>query len=358
MVVAGLTVLVVNAGSSSTKLRVVADGAVVAATDDGALEDFIAEAGTVDAVGHRVVHGGSRFTAPTIIDADVRAALEALAPLAPLHQPAALALIDRAGALLPEVPSVACFDTAFHATLTEAARTYAVSRAWTERWQLRRYGFHGLSHSWAAQRGVELAGVHPSGARIVTCHLGAGSSLCAVVGGRSVDTTMGFTPGEGVVMARRSGSVDPGLVLWLLQEAGLSVGEVARGLLEEGGLFGLAGTADMREVLAAAARGDIDAERALAVWGQSVLRGVGAMIASAGGVDVLVFTGGIGEHVPRLRNAVCAHLGWAGIDLDDEANDRATSDAVVSASGSAVAVTVVTAREELQIARMVTEVLG
>lgn len=211
-------VLVVNAGSSTVKLSVLdrRDAVVCAATiecadtiPDGAVSGFLRGAGSVEAVGHRVVHGGSDFVGPTRVDAGVVARIAALAPLAPLHQGRALAGIDAVRRALPEVPAVACFDTAFHRTLPPEASTYALPEAWRTRWGLRRYGFHGLSHAYAARRACELAGLEPASARVVSCHLGAGASLAAVRGGASVDTTMGFTPVEGLVMATRAGDVDP-----------------------------------------------------------------------------------------------------------------------------------------------------
>ena len=288
-----MRVAVINAGSSSLKLSVVDD-------DDHATElESLADVGAVDAdaVGHRVVHGGERFTEPVVIDQDVERALADLVPLAPLHQPAALEGIRAAKEALPGVPQVACFDTAFHSTLPAAASTYAVPRAWA----VRRFGFHGLSHQWAAGQAAAL------GRRVVSCHLGAGASLAAVVDGRCVDTTMGFTPLEGLVMAARSGTVDPGLVLWLQTERGLSADEVGDGLERHGGLVALAGTADMREVLA---RDDAEARHAIAVYVHSLCRHVGAMAASAGGLDALVFTGRIGERAAPIRAAVVDRLGW------------------------------------------------
>jgi acetate kinase len=246
-------------------------------------EDLAAELtalGAPDAVGHRIVHGGQRFREPVLIDADVEAALRELTALAPLHQPNSIAALDAVQAALPEVPAIACFDTAFHATLTAAAATYAIPREWRERWGVRRYGFHGLSHAWASRR----AGA----GRVVTCHLGAGASLAAVRDGRCLDTTMGFTPLDGLVMATRSGSLDPGLLLWLLQETGMAERELAEAREHQSGLLALAGTADMREVLAGVEHGDPDASLALDV---DVHRaGIAAMAAALGGLDTLVFT--------------------------------------------------------------------
>ncbi|HEX2192786.1 MAG TPA: propionate/acetate kinase, partial [Acidimicrobiales bacterium] len=320
-----MRVLVVNAGSSTLKLSLVGpDDSVAAETEVeaerssfgvDALRDFVAGLDGVDAVGHRVVHGGSRFTRPTVVDGTVVDAVAALTPLAPLHQPGAVAGLRAVAELLPDVPAVACFDTAFHAGLEAAAATYALPLEWRERWGLRRFGFHGLSHAWAVTRAAELlGGAGDPHLRVVSCHLGAGSSLCAAVGGRSVDTTMGFTPAEGLVMATRSGSVDPGLVTWLVTDAGLDARAVSRALARESGLAGLAGgSGDMREVLARADGGDTAAGLARDVWLHRLCREVGAMAASCRGLDALVFTGGIGQHQAGLRAAAADALGFLGV---------------------------------------------
>jgi acetate kinase len=354
-----LRVLVVNAGSSSLKLRLLgpddsllaeADiAAPRAEVDEPALAAWVAGAGAIDAVGHRIVHGGERFRSPTRIDAEVVAALRELTDLAPLHQPKSLAALDAVTRALPDTPAVACFDTAFHATLPDAAATYAVPAAWRERWGVRRYGFHGLSHAYAARRAAAP--------RVVTCHLGAGASLCAVRDGRSVDTTMGFTPLEGLVMATRSGSVDPGLLLWLLERESVSVGEMAEALEHEAGLLALAGTADMREVLA---RADTDdrARLALDVYVHRLRAGIAAMVAALGGLDALVFTGGVGERAPAIRAATADGLGFLGVAIDPAANEAAgDADADVSAPGAAARTLVLHAREDLEIAGQVREVL-
>jgi acetate kinase len=252
---------------------------------------------------------------------------------------------------------VACFDTAFHATLPAAAATYALPAEWRERWGLRRYGFHGLSHAWAARRAAELTGRPASALRVITAHLGAGASLAAVLGGRSIDTTMGFTPLEGLVMATRSGSVDPGLLLWLQTSAGLTAEEVTDALEFRSGVHGLAGTADLREVVERAEQGDADAGLALDVYAHRARAGVAAMVAALGGVDVLVLTGGVGERSPAVRSAVVNGLGFLGLALDPERNRTAEPDADIGVTG-AVPVYVVAAREDLQIAAEVRTVLG
>src|SRR5919197_3944961 len=320
-----MRVLVVNAGSSSLKLRLLGpDDAVEAAPDVppddvAALEAAIAEMPRPDAVGHRVVHGGERFRAAVALDDGVVAALEELTDLAPLHQPLALAGIAAVGRALPGAPAVACFDTAFHATLPTAASTYALPAQWRERYGVRRYGFHGLSHAYASRRA--------DAPRVVSCHLGAGASLAAVRDGACVDTTMGFTPMEGLVMATRAGSVDPGLVLWLLRH-GLDVDALEQGLDREGGLRGLGGDADMRALLA---RDDPEARLAIDVYVHRLRAGVAAMAAALGGLDALVFAGGVGEHAPRVRAMAAAGLGFLGVELDAEANARASADAEIGA---------------------------
>jgi len=352
-------VLVVNAGSSSLKLGLLGpdDEVLVEAdipapraeVDEAALAEWVAGAGPVDAVGHRIVHGGERFRAATRIDAAVVAALRDLTDLAPLHQPKSLAALDAVTRALPEAPAVACFDTAFHATLPAAAATYAVPAAWRKRWGVRRYGFHGLSHAYAARRAAA--------SRVVTCHLGAGASLCAVRDGRSVDTTMGFTPLEGLVMATRSGSVDPGLLLWLLERESVTVREMAEALEHDAGLLALAGTGDMRKVLARAGEGG-DARLALDVYVHRLRAGIAAMAAALGGLDALVFTGGVGERAPTVRAAAADGLAFLGVAIDAAANDAADEDADISAPGATARTLVVRAREDLEIARQVRGVFG
>jgi acetate kinase len=361
-------VLVVNAGSSSLKLRVVEpDDEVTVSFDlspdasrsgDADLEDALSEAGCIDAVGHRVVHGGQRFRSSVRIDDDVHRELRSVTDLAPQHQPLSLAAIEAVAARLPRTPAVACFDTAFHARLPPEAATYAIPADWRQRYGITRYGFHGLSHAHAARRAAELLGRAPADVRIVTCHLGAGASLAAVRGGVAVDTTMGFTPLEGLVMATRSGTVDPGAVLWLLRRAGLSADEVAGALEHGSGLKGLAGTADMREVLDAADAGDAAAGLARDVYVHRLCASVAAMAASTNGLDALVFTGGVGENAPAIRARAAGRLRFLGVEVDPDRNSAAAPDADVGASGAAVRTLVVRAREDLEIARQVRAVLS
>lgn len=365
-------VLVVNAGSSSLKLRVLGPADEIASAldldewdgspDHAELGKFLGGLSGVHAVAHRVVHGGSRFTSATVIDDETIAAITGLTSLAPLHQPRAVAGIKAVHAALPGVPAVACFDTAFHAGLPAAAATYALPKLWTERFTLRRYGFHGISHAYASRRAAQLLGVQDaSGLRLVTCHLGAGSSLAAVHDGHSVDTTMGFTPLEGLVMATRSGSVDPGLIVWLLQHGGLSLDEVSTGLESSSGLSGLANllnrSGDMREVRLVAQEGDRDARLAVDVHAHRLRREIAAMAAAMNGLDALVFTGGIGEHQPAVRAEAGAGLAFLGVAIDSTRNNVTYADAEITAPGAAVRTLVVTAREDVEMARQARNVL-
>ena len=364
-----MRVLVVNAGSSSLKLtRLDGGGAVTAAVTterwqgEGHLEplaDFLVTCEPVDAVGHRVVHGGPHHTGPARVDPKLVAGLQSISSLAPLHNPWALAGIRAVEELLRDVPAVACFDTTFHTTLPPAARTYALPREWNQRWGLRRYGFHGLSHAYAVRRAAEIVGRRPEVLRIVSAHLGAGASLAAVRNGVSVDTTMGFTPLAGLVMNTRPGSVDTGLLLWLLEHGDIPVPELADVLEHHSGLRGLTDTSgDLREVLAGRDTGDADCALALDVYLHRLCREVAAMTAAAGGLDLLVMTGGVGEHAWQVREAVAERLSHLGLAVDPDANRAAAGDADVTAPGAAARTVVVTAREDLEIRRQVTEVLG
>ncbi|MEV0678879.1 acetate/propionate family kinase [Actinosynnema sp. NPDC050436] len=351
-----MRVLVVNAGSSSLKLSVLDGGEVVAQQHlerwdgTGGVAEFLADAPDVDAVGHRVVHGGPDFTGPVLLDDGSRAAIERLTGLAPLHQPRALAGIDAVTSLLPDVPQVACFDTSFHHTMPASATTYAVPARWRDEWGVRRYGFHGLSHAYASRRAAELA----PGSRVVTCHLGAGCSLAAVRDGRSVDTTMGFTPLAGLVMATRSGDVDPGLLVWLLRNEKVSAAELEDDLEHRSGLLGLAGSADLRDVHRA---GTPEADLAVEVFVHRLCQGIAAMAASLGGLDVLVFTGGVGEHDAEVRARTAQGLAFLGVALDADRNTAREGDEVISTDDSTAAVVVVQAREDLEIATLVREAL-
>ena len=365
-----MRVLVINTGSSSLKHALVditgetvlergeqhwdPDVDADAGRHAAALRCALAAAGgEAEAIGHRVVHGGARFDGPARVDAGTRTAIAALAPLAPLHTRAALEGIDAAAVALPDLPQVACFDTTFHRTLPAEAATYALPREWSERFALRRHGFHGLNVQWCAEQAVRILGA-PHCRRLVVCHLGSGCSVSAVLDGRSVDTTMGFTPLDGVPMATRSGSLDPGLLLHLLA-GGISPDELDGALNHRSGLLGLCGLAGLREVERAASAGDERAQLAVDVFVRGVSGAVAAMTTSLRGLDAIVFSAGAGEGSAFLRSAVCARLIQLGVGLDERRNVEHAER--VTADGASVAVLVVPAGEEIVIARATAEVL-
>ncbi|GLW24784.1 acetate/propionate family kinase [Microbispora triticiradicis] len=361
-------VLTVNAGSSSLQLHLVREGRVLRgehseqspdpAAAERTLSDFLSGAlsGTgaeVTAVGHRLVHGGEAVRAPTIADDAVVEAVRGYADLAPLHVPPALALAEAARRVLPSVPHVLCPDTAFHAALPDAAATYALPAEWRRRWGLRRYGFHGLSYAWATRRAAELLGREDM--RLVVTHLGGGCSVSAVRAGRSVDTSMGFTPLEGVPMSKRSGSVDPGMLLWLLSGSRLTLEELRDGLEHSSGLLGLSDglSGDTRDLVASGAPA---AALALDVFAHRVSREIAASTAALDRLDALVFTGEIGWDQPEVREAVCRRLSPLGVA--PPAVGAVDRDGVVSPEGARVPVLVVRPREELQVARETLAALG
>lgn len=365
-----MRVLVVNPGSSSLKLAVVEDAVRVVderdedAASPGDVADRVADYAHgvrhEEAAAVRIVHGGPDFAHGVVVDDDVLARLDGLTDLAPLHNPVGLAAVRSLRRERPDLPVVACFDTGFHATLPDAAAIYAVPREWTERFGIRRYGFHGLNHAYVARRAAELAGRPEVELRTVTCHLGSGASLAAVAGGRSVDTTMGFTPLEGLVMSTRSGTVDPGAVTRLVSRFGLDAEQVERALEEESGLLGLSGrTGDMKEILEAAAAGDDRARLARDVYVHRLRGAVAAMSASLGGVDVLVFTGGVGERSAEIRDRACRSLTQLGVQLDPGRNaDPGDGDVELTNREGAVRVFRIAAREDLEMARQVEALLG
>jgi acetate kinase len=359
-----VTILVFNAGSSSLKFslfeatdeRLMARGATdwsprgKAESIASVLREIGAHGGhVIGAVGHRVVHGGSRYTSAVRITPDVRDTIGGLTELAPLHNAPALAVIDAVARALPEVPQVAAFDTAFHATLPEAARTYAVPRAWTSDWGVRRFGFHGLSHQYCAARAAQMLG--RKDLRMIIAHLGHGASLSATRDGACVDTSMGFTPMEGLMMGTRSGSVDPGLLIYLLREKGFDPDRLDRALNHESGLLGVSGfSSDMREVLAAMhERGD--ARLAVEVYVHRLRQTIGAMAAVLGGVDALVFTAGVGENAAEIRRLACETLGFLGVALDERANLNCKPDADIASRDALARVLVIATREDLTIMR-------
>jgi acetate kinase len=342
-----LNVLVCNAGSTSLKLHLVVAG-------DSAIPvpglDTVDPA-DVEAVAHRIVHGGDAFLEPAVIDEAVLGAIRGLEPLAPLHNAPALRAIGDAMRRLPDVPHVAVFDTLFHATMPAAAREYAVPRRWREDWGVRRYGFHGLSVAWSAEQGAALLGRPAEELRLVVCHLGGGCSVTAVAGGRSCDTTMGFSPLEGVPMATRSGSVDPAILAYLVREHGMDAAEIEHALTAESGLAGLGGSTDMRELESAAEAGDDGARLAIDVFCHRVAGAVGSMAVAAGGLDAVVFTGGIGSGSASVRRWVASRLAALGVELDEARNSAAEGDGDVASAGSRARVLVVESREELIAAR-------
>ncbi len=370
-----MRVLVVNAGSSSLKLALLGAGDELLAEETfgrrggldvgDALERFLDGSPTADAVGHRVVHGGAEFVEPLVVDSASDELLTRLADLAPLHNPPALAAVHELMRRRPGLVQVACFDTSFHSTLPPKAATYALPRRWREELGIRRYGFHGFSHQWASMRAAELLDRPLSSTRLVTAHIGAGASLAAVQGGRSVDTTMGFTPLAGVVMATRPGDVDPGALLWAIRH-GIGIDQAEDDLEHYSGLLGLSGrSGDLREVIEGVDQGDEACAAAYDAYVYRLQREIGSMVVALGGLDALVFTGGAGEGSARLRADVCAGLGALGVPVPEtggQANGgpgRAPiSDRLVSRRGASPAVVVVTAREDVMIARSVRRVLA
>jgi acetate kinase len=360
-------VLALNPGSATLKFRLYALGDGEQELAAGTVEHVSGEATMaravegvvnrclplrIDAVGCRVVHGGDRFSGPALVTEEVLAGIEALVRLAPLHNPVALAALEGCRRLLPGEPAVAVFDTAFHRTLPDVAALYALPLEWSTRLGLRRYGFHGLSHRYVAEQLLARLGRGPEGARLIVCHLGNGASVCAVRDGRSVDTSMGLTPLEGLIMGTRSGDVDPGLVLHLLTAEGMTAAQVDDLLNHQSGLLGLGGSGDVRELQRAVDGGDGRARLALEAFAYRVRKYVGAYTAALGGLDALAFTGGIGEHSALVRGLVVQDLECLGVRVEAARNERVKGQAErISADGSPVAVWVVPTDEEKQIAR-------
>jgi acetate kinase len=357
-------VLVLNTGSSSVKYRLfdgsdtVTKGLVERIGEpDGDASDHAAalrrimdelDLSGLAAVGHRVVHGGDAFDQATIIDDRVIAAIEALAPLAPLHNPPALTGIAVARKLLPEVPQVAVFDTAFHATIPPEGITYAIDASLARRWGIRRYGMHGTSHAYVARQTAALLGLAPEDANVITLHLGNGASACAVEGGRSVATSMGMSPLQGLVMGTRSGDVDPAVIFHLHRMAGLPIEEIEDSLTRNAGLRGLTGDNDMRAVESRRAAGDPAAALAFDVYCRRIKEYVGSYLAVLGRVDAITFTAGVGENSAPVRAAALSGLTALGIAVDPERNKAGAP--IISPDGAPIAVCVVPTDEELEIA--------
>lgn len=313
---------------------------------------------SLTAVGHRVVHGGP-FTSSIRITPEVRSRIAALAELAPLHNPPSLETISAAERALPDAPHIAVFDTAFHATIPPEAYTYPVPADWTRDWGVRRYGFHGLSHAYCTERAAEMLDRSADELRLVICHLGHGCSASAVRGGRCIDTTMGFTPLDGLMMATRSGSVDPGIILHVQQHRGLTADDVEETLNVRSGLLGVSQlSADMRQVLASAAEGHIGARLALGIYTHRVRQAIGALAVTLGGVDALVFTAGVGEHASQVREDVCSGLQCIGLELDRAVNAHCQADTDVALPTSRGRILVIETREDLMMLQEVSRILA
>lgn len=312
------------------------------------------------AVGHRVVHGG-QFTTSVSITPQVRERIMTLSDLAPLHNPPAMATLAAAEAALPGMSHVAVFDTAFHATLSPEAYTCPLPQKWTREWGIRRYGFHGLSHAYCAQRAAEMLATRPSDlpSRLVICHLGHGCSASAVKDGKCVDTTMGFTPLDGLMMGTRCGSIDPSIVLHVLQHKGLTVEQVETALNRESGLLGVSGiSGDMRQVLAAAKAGNEFARLAIGIYSHRVRQAIGSFAVTMGGIDALVFTAGVGEHAAEIRASVCEGLDCLGLELDGNANVECRPDTDIAVTSSRGRIFVIATQEDVTMVREVTKVLA
>lgn len=315
----------------------------------GCIKDFK----EIDAVGHRVVHGGEKFNKSVLINDEVIAKIKECYGIAPLHNPVNMAGIDAINEVLPEVPQVGVFDTAFHQTMPAKSYMYALPYKYYAEDGVRRYGFHGTSHRYVSQRVCEFLGVEPKGKKIITCHVGNGGSITAVKDGKSVDTSMGLTPTEGLMMGTRCGDVDPGALIFLMDKHNLSSKDMLNMVNKESGLAGVSGvSSDMREITAAAKQGNEKAILSLEMYEQRITKYVGAFAAEMGGVDIIVFTGGVGEHQSSTRANVCNPLRFMGIEIDDAANDANNGDeGIISTPNSAVKVVVIPTDEEYMIAK-------
>lgn len=306
----------------------------------------------IGAVGHRIVHGGEKFASSTILDEEVLKAIEECSDLAPLHNPANLIGIRACQELMPNVPMVGVFDTAFHQTMPEEAYLYGIDYDYYEKYKVRRYGFHGTSHSYVSKRAAEILGKPYDELKTIVCHLGNGASICAVKNGKSVDTSMGLTPLEGLIMGTRSGDIDPGAMEYLAKKENLDLEGVMNILNKKSGVQGLSHiSSDFRDLEAAAAKGDPAGPRALQAFIYRAAKYVGAYAAAMNGVDVICFTAGVGENGPDTRKGICGYLGYLGVVIDDEANQVRGEEKVISAPDSKVTVLCLPTNEELAIAR-------
>ncbi len=306
----------------------------------------------IEAVGHRVVHGAEEFMCSQLVTDEVVAQLEKCSVFAPLHNPANILGIKAVSAALPTVPQVAVFDTAFHHTMPAYAYMYALPYEYYDKYRIRRYGFHGTSHKFVSAKGAKFAGLDLGYSKIITCHLGNGSSIAAVLNGKSIDTSMGFTPLEGLIMGTRCGNVDPDVVTYIQEKEGLSASEMSRVLNKKSGFLGLSGvSSDARDLNEAANAGDAKAKLTLKKLTYDITKFIGAYAAAMNGVDLIVFTGGIGENNSRLRRRVCENLTYLGVKFDYDANVAAGRDVMISLPDSQVKIAVITTDEELMIAR-------
>ena len=306
----------------------------------------------VNAIGHRIVHGGEKFASSAIITDEMIKAVEECNDLAPLHNPANLIGIRVCSELMPNVPQVGVFDTAFHQTMPAKAYLYGLPIEYYKNYKVRRYGFHGTSHSFVSKRAVEFLGLDKDNSKVIVCHLGNGSSISAVQNGKCVDTTMGLTPLEGVVMGTRSGSIDPAIVEYIAKKENLDLAGVMNVLNKKSGLQGMSGvSSDMRDLRVAAAEGNEDAKNAIEVLCYGIAKYVGGYVAAMNGVDAIVFTAGIGENVGMIREKVCSYLGFLGVTIDAKANEAMGEEVVISGAASKVKVAVIPTNEELAICR-------
>ena len=316
------------------------------------VEGCISSYNEIDAVGHRVVHGAEKFSKSVLITDEVKEMIKQCYDIAPLHNPANMTGIEAITSLMPETPQVAVFDTAFHQTMPAKSFMYALPYKYYKEDGVRRYGFHGTSHRYVSQRVCEFLGVNPVGQRIITCHVGNGGSITAVVDGKSVDTSMGLTPTEGLMMGTRVGDVDPGALVYLMLKHNLSASDLQKIINKESGMLGISGvSSDMREVEAAIKEGNERARLGQDMYEQRILKYIGAYAAEMGGVDIIVFTGGVGENQCSLRANVCAPLAFMGVEIDPEANKVRGEEKVISSASSKVKVVVIPTDEELMIAR-------
>ncbi|MDD5935401.1 MAG: acetate kinase [Clostridiales bacterium] len=306
----------------------------------------------INAVGHRVVHGGEKFAKSVVITDEVLKAIEECNDLAPLHNPANVIGINACMHLMPNVPMVAVFDTAFHQTMPKEAYLYGIPHEYYDKYKVRRYGFHGTSHSYVSQRAIDLGKLDPNNSKVIVCHLGNGASISAVKNGKSVDTSMGLTPLEGLIMGTRSGDLDPAIIEFVAKKENLTLSQVMDVLNKKSGVFGMSGvSSDFRDLEAAAKEGNEHAKEALATYGYRVAKYVGSYIAAMNGVDAIAFTAGLGENDKNIRETVCAHLGYMGVELDAEKNSQRGKELVISTPASKVQIMVIPTNEELAICR-------